>query len=39
MVIGMISNAMKTPEEPTADQAAREQRKIERLVCPGLSGH
>ncbi|ORL48812.1 OB-fold protein [Pseudomonas putida] len=30
MVIGMISNAMKSPEERAAEQAAREQRQVER---------
>jgi len=30
MVIGMISNAMKSPEERAAEQAVREQREVER---------
>ena len=30
MVIGMISNAMKSPEERASEQTAREQRKVER---------
>ncbi|MDF9618194.1 hypothetical protein P5705_11120 [Pseudomonas entomophila] len=30
MVIGIISNAMKSPEERAAEQTAREQRQVER---------